>query len=193
MTIVKKTLGPQTLLYPMPAVLIGSKVLGKPNFMTAAWSGIASSTPPMLTAAIQHHRHTLKGIKEQGTFSVNVPSVSLVKETDFCGIVSGSKEDKVSACKFSVFYGKLNTVPLIGECPVNLECRLVHLLDLGSHALVIGQVEEVHVSESCLTGGQPDVAKIQPLVFSVGTGKSYHGLGDVIAPAFSVGMELKRR
>src|SRR5512138_650254 len=99
----KVTLGPQTLLYPMPAFLIGADVDGKPNFMTAAWSGIANSTPPMLTVALQHHRHTLRGIRENGIFSVNVPSVAQARETDFCGIFSGVREDKVQACGFSVF------------------------------------------------------------------------------------------
>ena len=103
----KITLGPQTLVYPMPAFLIGANVGGKANFMTAAWSGIACSTPPMITVALQHHRHTLKGIKETGVFSVNVPGSDQVKETDFCGIYSGTKEDKAEVCGFSVFYGKL--------------------------------------------------------------------------------------
>ena len=149
----KVTLGPQTLLYPMPALLVGSNVDGKPNFMTVAWSGIANSNPPMLTVGIQHHRHTLKGIRENGTFSVNLPSVDQVKETDYCGIVSGTKEDKAAVCHFNVFYGQLATAPLIQECPVNLECKMIHILELGSHALVVGEITETHISESCLTGG----------------------------------------
>lgn len=189
----KVQLGPQTLLYPMPAFLIGASVEGKPNFMTAAWSGIANSNPPMVTVALQHHRHTLKGIKENGTFSVNVPDRKLARETDYCGIVSGSKDDKTATCGFTVFHGKLTTAPLIEECPVNLECRVVHILNLGSHALVIGQVEEVFASRECLTDGQPDVAKVDPLIFTVGAGKAYHGIGDFIAQAFSAGMALKKR
>ena len=191
----KVTLGPQTLLYPMPALLVGSNVGGKPNFMTVAWSGIANSNPPMLTVGIQHHRHTLKGIKENGTFSVNLPSVDQVKETDYCGIVSGSKEDKVAICHFNVFYGHLATAPLIQECPVNLECKVVHVLELGSHALVVGEITETHISESCLTEGEPDVHKIRPFAFTLGLNKEncYSALGEAIAKAFSVGMEIKKR
>ncbi len=193
MTMKKERLGPQTLLYPMPAFLIGANVEGRPNFMTAAWSGIANSNPPMVTVALQHHRYTLKGIKENGTFSLNVPHRKLAKETDYCGIVSGSKDDKAVTCGFTVFYGELATAPLIEECPVNLECKVVHLLNLGSHTLVIGQVEEVFASQECLSDGEPDVAKIDPLVFTVGASKAYHGIGEFIAPAFSVGMELKKK
>ena len=123
----KIALGPQTLIYPMPAFLIGASVDGKPNFMTAAWSGIAASTPPMITVALQHHRYTLKGIKENGAFSVNVPSAKLAKETDYCGLVSGTtKADKVKECNFKIFYGKTKNAPLIEQCPVNLECKVVH-------------------------------------------------------------------
>ena len=130
----KITIGPQTLIYPMPAFLIGANVAGKANFMTAAWSGIANSNPPMVTVAFQHHRHTYKGVKENGTFSINVPTEEQVKETDYCGIVSGTKQDKTGDCGFTVFYGQLKTAPLIEQCPVNLECKVVHILNLGSHA-----------------------------------------------------------
>lgn len=188
----KITLGPQTLVYPMPAFLIGANVGGKANFMTAAWSGIACSTPPMITVALQHHRHTLKGIKETGVFSVNVPGSDQAKETDFCGIYSGTKEDKTEVCGFSVFYGKLEKAPLIGECPVNVECRVVHLLHLGSHTLVIGQIEEVHVSEECTSDGAPDPRKIDPLMYITGPDKSYFKLGEAVGPAFKTGLDLKK-
>jgi flavin reductase (DIM6/NTAB) family NADH-FMN oxidoreductase RutF len=189
----KISVGPQTLIYPMPAFLIGAKIGEKPNFMAAAWSGIACSTPPMLTVALQHHRHTLKGIKENGTFSVNVPNAKQAKETDYCGIVSGLKEDKVQACDFSVFYGKLKNAPLIEQCPVNLECKVVHMLYLGSHTLVIGQIEEVYVSEECITDGEPDPRKIDPIMYITGTHKFYCKLGESVGPAFKIGLELKKK
>lgn len=188
----KMTLGAQTLLYPMPAFLIGANVAGKANFMTAAWSGIANSNPPMVTVALQHHRYTLKGIKENGTFSINVPSENQVREADYCGMVSGAKKDKTADCGFTVFYGELKTAPLIEECPVNLECKVVHILNLGSHALVVGQIEQTHVSEDCTTGGLPDVSKVKPVIYCSGAEKRYHGVGQLLAKAFSVGKDLKK-
>ncbi len=188
----KITLGAQTILYPMPAFLIGANVGGKANFMTAAWSGIANSNPPMVTVALQHHRYTYKGIQENNTFSINVPTEDQVKETDYCGIVSGAKKDKTADCGFSVFYGHLKTAPLIEQCPVNLECKVVHILNLGSHYLIVGQVEETHVSEDCTSGGQPDAGKVKPIIFSVGAEKRYFGMGETLAKAFSAGKELKK-
>lgn len=189
----KIALGPQTLIYPMPAFLIGASVDGKPNFMTAAWSGIAASTPPMITVALQHHRYTLKGIKENGAFSVNVPSAKLAKETDYCGLVSGTtKTDKVKECNFKIFYGKAKNAPLIEQCPLNLECKVVHLLTLGSHCLVIGQIEEVYASDDCLTNGEPDPVKIDPITFVTGANKAYFRIGEKIGPAFEMGLDIKK-
>lgn len=190
----KISLGPQTLVYPMPAFLVGAVVGGKPNFMTVAWGGIAAGTPPMIAVGLQPQRYTLKGVKENGTFSVNVPSAGQVRETDYCGIVSGAaKPDKVKECSFTIFYGKLKTAPLIEQCPVNLECKAVHFLSLGSHILIIGQIEEVHISENCMTEGQPDPAKIDPLVCVTGANMAYFRIGEKIAPAFEIGKEILRR
>ncbi len=96
----KIQLGPKTLIYPMPVLVVGSNVNGKANFMVAAWGGIANGNPPMISVAIRPQRHTLIGINQNMSFSINVPSVDLIKETDYCGIVSGSEVDKVEACKF---------------------------------------------------------------------------------------------
>ncbi|MBN1843370.1 MAG: flavin reductase family protein [Deltaproteobacteria bacterium] len=182
----KKKLGPQTLLYPMPAVLVGAVVEGKANFMTAAWCSIACLKPPAISVAVNTARHTLVGIKQNGAFSINVPSADLVKDVDYCGIYSGAKRDKSSI--FKVYFGELQTVPLIEECPVNLECKLIQSLDIGSHTLIVGEILETHVTESCLTDGKPDPEKINPLVFSPAVQK-YHRLGPVIAQAFKVGKD----
>jgi flavin reductase (DIM6/NTAB) family NADH-FMN oxidoreductase RutF len=187
----KVTLGPRPLVYPMPAFLVGAMVDGKPNFMTVAWGGIACSNPPMLTIALQHHRHTNRGIRVGGVFSVNIPSVDQVTETDYCGIVSGKNIDKNPVCGFKVFYGKLETAPLIEQCPVNLECRVMHVLNLGSHALIVGEIMETHVSAECLTDGKPDAGKIRPFIYTEGAVGEYRSLGSVIAPAFNVGRRLK--
>lgn len=180
----KRKLGPQTLLFPMPAVLVGAMVDERPNFMTAAWCGIAASKPPAVSVGLQKVRHTLKGITKDNTFSINVPSAGLAKQVDYCGIYSGAKRDKSKL--FNIFYGTLKTAPLIMECPVNLECRVIHRLDLKSHELVIGEIIDTHVSEDCLTEGKPDPQKIDPLVYTAGS-MQYQRLGEVVGKAFSMG------
>ena len=182
----KLKLGPQTLLFPMPAVLVGAKVDAKPNFMTAAWCGIAASKPPAVSVGLQKVRHTLKGIIEQDTFSINVPSAALARQVDYCGIYSGKKRDKSEL--FDIFYGALKTAPLIRECPVNLECRVIHCLDLKSHELVIGEIIETYVSQDCVTEEKPDPAKIDPLIYTAGV-MQYQRLGEVVGTAFNMGKD----
>ena len=183
----KQKLGPQTLLFPMPAVLVGALVDGKPNFMTAAWCGIAASSPPAISVGLQKIRHTLAGVKAQATFSINVPCTSLAAKVDYCGIYSGKKRDKSKI--FEIFYGVLKTAPLVQECPVNLECRLIHSLDLQSHELLIGEIVETHVSGDCMTAKKPDPAKIDPILYTPGS-MHYQRLGEIIGKAFDMGKEL---
>jgi len=187
----KRTLGPTNLVCPMPVFLVGAEVNGKPNFLTVAWGSVAAGTPLTLVVAINKKRYTAQGIQPGKGFSVNIPSVDMAREVDFCGINSGSRVDKVSACKFKVFYGKTGNAPLIEQCPLNFECTVLHILDLGSHLLIAGKVEETHISENCFTEGKPDVARINPLAFANAPEARYLALGEVIAKAFSVGKEIK--
>jgi flavin reductase (DIM6/NTAB) family NADH-FMN oxidoreductase RutF len=175
----------------MPVYLIGANVGGKPNFLTAAWSGVACGEPLMLSVPIRHTRYTLKGIEENGTLSFCLPPAELVKETDFCGIASGSKVDKVKTCGFEVFYGKLGSAPMISQCPVNFECSVHEKRDLGSHVLVIAKVEEIHVAESCMRDGKPDLDRMNAFTYSTTPLREYRTIGKMIAKAFSVGKEIK--
>ena len=160
--------------------------------MTVAWAGIACGDPPMISVALRHTRYTLKGVRQNMTFSVNIPSTDMVKETDYCGIVSGEKADKVKDCNFSIFYGALENAPLIEQCPVNLECEVVHILNLGSHSLVVGKIIQTHVSEDCLTDGKPDVNKIKPIIYNPRPATGYYAVGKSVGASFSVGKEMKK-
>ena len=188
----KVLLKPQPLICAPPTVLVGTMVEGKPNFMAVAWCGVANSDPPMVSVAIRPARYTLKGI-QTGEFSVNVPSVDIVKEVDYCGTVSGAKVDKVAVCKFKIFYGELKNAPLIKQCPVNLACKVEHILKLGTHYLVIGKVEETHISDDCLTGDRPDLRKIKPIIYGMGHPAEYYALGDSLGRGYSIGKELAEK
>ena len=175
------------LTTPMPAVIIGTNVKGKPNFMTAAWVGVACMDPPMVSVAIGKGRHTEKGILENKAFSINIPSAKNAVEMDYCGMVSGSKVDKSAV--FKTFHGKLKTAPLISDFPVNIECELRHTLELGSHNLHVGEIIDVHVAKDCITGEYPDIRKIDPIVFSY---TDYFHIGEAIGKAFSVGKGFRK-
>ena len=184
----KISVGAMPYMSVMPTVLVGANVKGKPNYMTAAWATVACMTPPMVCVAINHARHTLKGIEENGTFSLNVPSASHAAEADHCGLVSGANEDKSGV--YTTSYGKVKTAPLAGECPVNIECTVFKSVDCGSHVLYIGEVKEIHVAKSCVTDGKPDVTKIDPMVYAQAT---YFHVGKEAGKAFSVGKNYKKK
>jgi len=184
----KITLGPMPYMSVMPTLLVGVNVKGKPNYMTAAWATVACMAPPMVCVAINKVRHTVKGIEENKTFSLNIPSAKLAVETDHCGLVSGAHEDKSDV--FKSYYGKLKTAPLAGECPVNIECKLFKSVDCGSHLLYIGEIVEIHANKSCLTDGKLDVAKVDPIVYAQST---YWTFGEEIEKAFSAGKKYTKK
>ncbi len=184
----KVTLGPKHLMYPMPTVLVGTEVNGKPNYMTAAWCAIACMAPPMVVVAINHARHTLKGIEANRTFSINVPPAREVIRADYCGITTGSRADKSKV--FENFYGKLKTAPMAKECSVSLECKLFNTMDCGSHALVVGEIMESYVDRAVIAGGAPDIAKVDPIIYADG---KYYRVGEFLADAFSAGKAYKKK
>lgn len=188
----KVTIRPDRYMYPRPTLLLGANVDGKANFLAVGGGGVANAEPPMIGVPIRHNRYSLKGVQQNLTFSLNTPSVNLVRETDYCGIASGAKVDKVKVCQFKVFYGNLKTAPMIEQCPLNLECKVVQILNLGSHSFVIGQVEGAYITESCLTDGKPDANKIKPIIFNLESAE-YLAFGEVIAKAFRIGLELRAR
>jgi flavin reductase (DIM6/NTAB) family NADH-FMN oxidoreductase RutF len=181
--------GPIPVLPACPTVMVGSIVDGKPDFATVAWVGVAASVPPSISIALQHHRHSLKGIRQNMTFSVNIPSADLVKETDYCGMVSGSKTDKTADCHFTLFYGQPASAPLIQQCPINHTCEVIQIVNLGSHELVVGKIIETYVSEECYTEGRPDSTKIKPFLFANG---KYYLLGESLNDAFRCGSSINK-
>ena len=185
----KIAIGAKTFLYPMPTTLVGANVRGKPNFLTVAYCGIVQHSPAMIAVESSKTHYTNAGIKENGTFSVNIPSEEMVTITDYCGIVSGKTVDKSSL--FETFYGKLGTAPMIKECPINLECKLVQTLDYGDPGeIFIGEIVEAYSEERYLTKGLPDIKKIKPIVFSMHD-NNYWKIGEHLGRAWDIGKKFK--
>ena len=184
----KIDLGPKVATYPMPVTLIGANVEGKANFLVAAWFMAAGISPPKVAIALNKMHHTNKGIKENKTFSVNIPSENILNATDYCGLVSGAKTDKSKV--FDVFYGKLKTAPMIKQCPVNFECQLEKTVDNGGHEIFIGEIISTNTEEEYLTAGVLDLKKIKPILLSL-SDRLYYELGESKAKAWSIGNEHK--
>jgi len=176
------------LRYPLPVTLVGAIVKGKPNFLTIGFFAILSHLPPIISVSLYKNHYSVRGIKENGAFSVNIPSADMVKKTDYCGIVSGRKVDKSNL--FKSFYGQLNTAPMIEECPLNFECKLFRTIEIDNNLIFLGEVVSVYANEEVLSGGVPDIRAIDPLVLF---GSVYHSwkFGSEIAGAYRIGKKLK--
>ncbi|MDF1555664.1 MAG: flavin reductase family protein [Deferrisomatales bacterium] len=183
------TIAPALFTPLMPVSLVGAQIDGKPNFMTVAWLTRVNFDPPMVGVAIGKRHHTPRGIQANKTFSVCLPNAELLEQTDYCGIVSGARVDKSGV--FNVFYGDLETAPMIAECPLCVECALVRVVDLPSSHLFIGEVVTAHADESILTDGRPDPAKLDPLVLTM-PDNHYWSLGAVAGTAWQAGKALKK-
>jgi flavin reductase (DIM6/NTAB) family NADH-FMN oxidoreductase RutF len=174
--------------YPMPTVLVGSMVAGKANFMAVGWITRVNFNPPMIAVALGPH-YTNTGIEEKKEFSINIPDVSLVAETDYCGLVSGGKTDK--SALFDLFYGELKSAPLIKRCPLAMACSLYDKVKLPVNTLYIGEIVEVFSEERYLTEGKPDIKKINPFTLTM-PDNQYWGVGALVGKAWQSGKKLKK-
>jgi len=187
----KKSLGAQTLLYPTPVLIVGSyDAEGRPNLMNVAWGGICCSKPPCVAIAIRKATYTYGNITHRGAFTVNLPSVSQVKEADYVGLYSGRDGDKFAATGLTPVKSERVDAPYVQEFPLALECRVLHTLEIGLHTQFIGEIVDVKAEENVLAeDGLPDVAKLQPIAFCPGE-RGYYGVSPFVAKAFSVGKKL---
>jgi flavin reductase (DIM6/NTAB) family NADH-FMN oxidoreductase RutF len=184
----KVTLGAKTLLYPMTMTIIGANINNRPNYLAAGWCTIIEHAPAMFLFSTTRTRYTVQGILENQTFSVNIPTSKMAKLTDYVGIYSGRNVDKSHL--FTNFYGKLATAPMIEECPVNMECKLVQTVKFGTeHELFLGEIIETYANENCLTNNLPDAKKIDPLLITP-KDNHYWTINDIVGKAWSIGKEL---
>ena len=182
----KQQLGDTNALYPLVTALVGATVDGTPDFATVAHVGIAHLKGITLGMGKMHL--TNEGIKKNRTFSVNLPSEDMVEVTDHVGMVSGRAEDK--GALFDVFFGKLDTAPMIEQCKVTMECRLIEHVDLQTHDLFVGEIVATYADTAVLTNGIVDIAKLRPLLFDMASRK-YWSLGEPVAKCWSVGKDYQ--
>lgn len=188
----KKLLGPTDRIYPMPCPLVTGGTLESADTLAVAWMAIVSPSPPRIGMSLRRTRRTLELIRETGDFTVNFSPTSLAAEVDFCGIASGRNVDKWQVTGLTLAPSTAVTAPLIAECPLNLECRVVQEVDLEDYVFVIGEIVETHAEESILdeTGERVDVGALDPLTYIAGS-REYRGLGPKLADAFSLGKTLQ--
>lgn len=188
------SLGARAFAVPTPVFLVGTYDQdGKPNIMTAAWGGICASQPPCIAVSIAKARWTHGSLMARKAFTVSIPSSAQAPQADFAGMYSGRSEDKFSVLGFSPTTAEHVDAPYVAQCPVVIEARLAHTLELGSHTQFVGEIMDVKVRQDCLDSQEvPLLENIDPLLY-VPLSRQYWSIGHMVARAFSVGRSVDTR
>jgi flavin reductase (DIM6/NTAB) family NADH-FMN oxidoreductase RutF len=175
-------------MYPMPVVLVGTMIENRPNFMTVAWISRVNFQPPLVAVAIGLRQYTNGGIQTHQTFSVNIPSVDLIEKVDFCGLVSGRNRDKSKV--FEIFNGELPNTPMVKDCPLTMECKVIQTVNLPADYLYIGEIVNAYCEDRYLTDGKPDIHKMKPFTLTM-PDNQYWKIGEKAGKAWSIGKNYK--
>lgn len=167
-----------TMISPVPAVMVScGSMEGEKNIITIAWTGTICSEPAMCYISVRKERHSYQIIRESGEFVINLTTKALARATDWCGVRSGKDFDKFSHCNLTAESCPHISAPAIAESPVNIECKVKQVIELGSHDMFIAVVLGVMVDDSLLDpqSGKLDLARAELLGYAHG---EYYALGE---------------
>ncbi len=190
----KKSLGAKTLLYPTPLVVVGTyNKEGRPNIMTAAWTGIVCSQPPSASVSLREQRLTYDNLLHHRAFTLSIPSEKYAAECDYAGMVSGRTQDKFAQAGLTPVKAEHVDAPYVKEFPMVLECRLQKTIDIGAHIQCVGEIINVLAEESVLgENGLPDMEQVKPVIYAPETGL-YYATGRLLGGAFSIGEKFTEK
>ncbi|MBQ2745138.1 MAG: flavin reductase family protein [Lachnospiraceae bacterium] len=177
------------MVYPIPAVMVTCRdKAGNDNIITIAWTGTICTNPAMAYISVRPERYSYNIIKETGEFVINLTTKELTYATDYCGVRSGRDVDKFKELALTREEPSEVSVPLIKESPVNIECKVVKIEELGSHHMFVAQVVAVHADKKYMDEkGKFDLSKADPIVYSHG---EYYSMGEKLG---TFGYSVKKK
>lgn len=180
----RKDLGKKMQFMPLPVAIIGTyDENGNANAMNAAWCGIIDYGK--VYVSLSEHK-TTDNLRKTKAFTISFANKSTEKISDYFGIVSGSKEDKISKAGVHIIDSKYVNAPIIEEYPLTLECSMESFED----GILIGKVENVSIDEIYLSkDGKIDIDKMQLITFDM-TSNTYRLIGENIGNAFKDGYDI---
>ena len=166
---------PGNMLYPLPVVMVSVRDLeGNDNIITVAWAGTVCTNPPMVSISVRPERYSYHMLEESRAFVINLTTEQLCYATDFCGVRSGKDVGKFAQMKLTKVEASQINAPMIGESPVNIECKVKKIEKPGSHHIFLAEVVAVHADEKYMDEkGRFDLNLANPIVYSHG---EYYGL-----------------
>ncbi|HBA50286.1 MAG TPA: flavin reductase family protein [Lachnospiraceae bacterium] len=161
---------PGNMLYPLPVVLVSVAGRdGRYNLLTVAWAGTVCTNPPMVSISVRPERYSYPVLRETGEFVINLTTRELAYATDYCGVKSGRDVDKFRDLGLTPLPGEKVRAPLLGESPVNIECKVARMMPLGSHHMFLAEVVAVHADEKYMDERRRfHLEKAEPIVYSHG-------------------------
>ena len=154
------------MLSPVPAVMASLGEGDEANIITIAWTGIINSRPPMTYISVRKERHSHDILMKTGEFVINLTTEAILKQTDWCGVRSGRDFDKWKETGLTKEPASVVKCPMIAESPVNLECRVTEVKELGSHDMFMAEIVKVHVDDSIIDeDGHFDVVRAGLLAY----------------------------
>lgn len=182
---------PGNMLYPLPVVMVSvSDEEGHDNIITVAWAGTVCTNPPMVSISVRPERYSYKMLTDTREFVINLTTEKLAFATDYCGVKSGRDVDKFKELRLTREKASHVGVPMIGESPVSIECRIREIQEYGSHSVFTADVLAVHVDTAYMDEkGKFDLASANPIVYSHG---EYYGLGKKLG-TFGYSIKKKRK
>ncbi|MGM9947156.1 flavin reductase family protein [Floccifex sp.] len=188
----KQSWKPGNMLYPLPVVLVTCRHENIDNVFTVAWTGTICTNPAMVYISVRPERYSYELIKKSKVFTINLTTKKLVKAVDFCGVRSGRQVNKFEAMQLECQEAQTINCPILKDSPVNIECKVNDILELGSHHMFIATVTNVQVDENCLEeNGRLALEKSDPIVYSHG---EYYDLNQVLGSfGYSVRKKKKKK
>lgn len=177
------------MIYPLPAVMVSCGDDEVENILTVAWTGTICSDPPMCYISVRKERYSHEIISRTKEFVINITTEALAKATDWCGVKSGRDFNKFKEMHLTPEKGQIVKAPIIKESPLNIECRVVEVKELGSHDMFIAEVVAIDAEEELIDKGTGafQLNHAQPLAYSHG---KYYGLGEKLG---GFGFSVKKK
>ena len=177
----KSDVGAKLAIYPTPVYLVATYDReGKANVMTVGWGGVCNSNPPCVCISVRPATHTYHALMERKAFTLNLATEKFAKEAAYCGRVSGRNVDKFKEVGFTAIKSKVVDAPYIQELPVNVECDIIQIHEIGSHNQFIAQIMNVKIDDNLLNKDKPIIELLKPIVYGVGNDFNYYRIGENI-------------
>lgn len=189
----KKDLGIQPAIYPMPVIMIATyDKKEKVDVMNMAWGGICSNN--MVALNIRETRKTVKNMKLTNAFTLAIADAEHVAEADYFGMASGNTvEDKFERTGLHATKSTRVNAPIIEEFPVTLECEVVAFENTVYGHRVLGKIVNVMVDEKVLDENlKIDVTKLNALIFDQ-SNNNYYITGKKVATAWNAGKKFMNK